>query len=59
VYKIEDVSVSGKTGKTKVTLTQDVLTGASITEETDWIEIQRQWYLKSECDTEEDEKENK
>lgn len=53
-YNVEDVSVDGRWGTTKVTVTYEAATGSSSTEEIRWVKVGSEWYLASPCDEEED-----
>ena len=54
-FKVEDVSVDGIRGTTRVTVTYDAATGSTATEEIRWKKVGSDWYMASDCDEEEDE----
>lgn len=56
-YKIEDLSVDGLWGTTKVTVTYDAVTGSTSTEEIRWKKVGSNWYIASSCDEEDDDNE--
>ena len=54
-YKVDEVTVEGDWGTTKVTVTFKAAAGSSTTEEIRWEKVGGQWYLASPCDEEDDE----
>lgn len=56
-FKVDDVSVDGLWGTTKVTVTYDAVTGSTSTEEIKWKKVGSDWYMASPCDEEDEEDE--
>lgn len=54
-YKIDEVTVKGDWGVSKVTVTYEAAAGSTTTEEIKWKKVGSQWYLASPCDEEDDE----
>jgi len=53
--KVDEVTVEGDWGTSKVTVTYEAAAGSSTTEEIRWKKVGGQWYLASPCDEEDDE----
>jgi hypothetical protein len=54
-YKVDEVTVDGVWGTSKVTVTYDAAGGSTSTEEIKWKNVGDQWYLASSCDEGDDE----
>jgi hypothetical protein len=53
-FEIDDITVDGVWGNSKVTVTYDAATGSTATEEIRWKKVGTEWWLASPCDEEEE-----
>jgi hypothetical protein len=56
-FKVDDITVEGAWGTSKVTITYDATTGSTSSEEVRWKKVGANWYMASPCDEEDEETE--
>ena len=57
-FEVDDITVEGDWGTSKVTITYDAAAGSTATEEVKWKKVGRNWYIASDCDEEDEEEED-